>query len=49
LRFARTLERFLDETEPARLEIDTMRELVLDHDPGSAAVLERLQREHPAA
>ncbi len=49
VRFAWTLERFFDETEPAQLDIDTMRELVLDHDPGSAAVLERLQREHPAA
>jgi hypothetical protein len=49
VRFARTLGRFFDETEPARLDIDVMRELVLDPDPGSAAVLERLQREHPAA
>jgi pimeloyl-ACP methyl ester carboxylesterase len=49
LRFARTLEAFLLETEPARLEIDTMRELVLGRDPKSAAVLERLQREHSAA
>lgn len=49
VRFARTLERFFDETEPAQLDIDTMREVVLEHDPGSAAVLERLQREHPVA
>ncbi len=49
VRFARTLERFLDETEPAQIDTDTMREVVLDHDPGSAAVLERLQREHPVA
>ena len=33
----------------ARIDTDTMREVVLDHDPGSAAVLERLQREHPVA
>jgi pimeloyl-ACP methyl ester carboxylesterase len=49
LRFARTLERFLDETEGAQLDIGMMRDLVLDRDPKSAAVLERLQREHPAA
>jgi pimeloyl-ACP methyl ester carboxylesterase len=46
LRFARTLEAFFAETEPARLDGDTMRELVLGHDAQSAAVLERLQREH---
>jgi len=49
LRFARTLEAFFRETEPARLDTGTMRELVLDHDPDTAAVLERLQREHSAA
>jgi pimeloyl-ACP methyl ester carboxylesterase len=49
LRFARTLEGFLEETEPARLEGEAMRDLVLARDPRSAAVLERLQREHPAA
>jgi pimeloyl-ACP methyl ester carboxylesterase len=49
LRFARTLERFFDETEPARLDTAMMRELVLDRDPNSARVLERLQREHSAA
>jgi len=49
LRFARTLEDFFHETEPARLDIGMMRDLVLDRDPGSAAVLQRLQREHPAA
>ena len=47
--FARTLEQFLDDTEPAQIDTDTMREVVLDHDPGSAKVLERLQREHPVA
>jgi pimeloyl-ACP methyl ester carboxylesterase len=49
LRFARTLADFFGETEPARLDTGMMRELVLAHDPDSAAVLERLQREHPAA
>ena len=49
LRFARTLEAFLHETEPARLDIGTMRELVLARDPASAALLERLRREHPPA
>jgi pimeloyl-ACP methyl ester carboxylesterase len=49
LRFARTLETFLHETSPARLDTSTMRELVLERDPKSAALLERLQREHSAA
>jgi pimeloyl-ACP methyl ester carboxylesterase len=49
LRFARTLETFLHETSPARLDTGTMRELVLERDPKSAALLERLQREHSAA
>jgi pimeloyl-ACP methyl ester carboxylesterase len=49
LRFARALESFFDETEPAQLDTGTMRKLVLDRDPEVAAVLERLQREHPAA
>src|SRR5437763_6586395 len=49
LRFARLLEGFLDETEPARLDTARMRELVLTHDRTSAAALQRLQREHPAA
>src|SRR5437763_16849491 len=48
-RFARLLEGFLDETEPARLDTARMRELVLTHDRTSAAALQRLQREHPAA
>ncbi len=47
--FARTLEDFFGETEPARLDTTMMRELVLDRDSDSAAVLERLQREHRAA
>jgi pimeloyl-ACP methyl ester carboxylesterase len=46
LRFARTLADFLTETEPARLDTGMMRELLLARDPESAAVLERLQREH---
>jgi pimeloyl-ACP methyl ester carboxylesterase len=46
LRFAHTLESFLDETEPARLDTGTMRELVLERDPQAAAVLQRLQRAH---
>ena len=49
LRFVRTLETFFHETEPARLDATTVRELVLDRDPESAAALERLKREHPAA
>jgi pimeloyl-ACP methyl ester carboxylesterase len=48
LRFARTLEDFFRETEPARLDAGMMRELVLGHDASSAAVLDRLQREHGA-
>ncbi len=49
LRFARTLEAFFLATTPPRLDTDVMRELVLARDPGSATVLERLHREHPAA
>jgi pimeloyl-ACP methyl ester carboxylesterase len=49
LRFARTLLDFLDRTQPARLDTGTMRELVRSHDPESAAVLERLQKDHTAA
>jgi pimeloyl-ACP methyl ester carboxylesterase len=49
LRFARTLEDFFHETEPARLDTSMMRDLVLDRDPDSAAALERLRREHPTA
>lgn len=46
LRFARALEAFFDATEPARLDADAMRELVLARDPKSARALERLRREH---
>lgn len=49
LRFARTLRAFFHKTDPARLEADAMRELVLARDTKSAQVLERLRREHPAA
>ena len=49
LRFARTLMHFLDETEPARLDTEEMRELVLERDPETAKVLQRLQREHKTA
>jgi hypothetical protein len=48
-RFAETLEDFLDQTQPARLDTSTMRELVLAHNPESAPVLERLKQERPAA
>jgi pimeloyl-ACP methyl ester carboxylesterase len=47
LRFADTLKDFFQNTAPARLDAGMMRELVLAHDPQSAAVLERLHREHP--
>ena len=47
LRFARTLEAFLLETEPAQLDTGTMRELLLARDPAAAALVERLRREHP--
>ena len=43
LRFARTLIEFLDTTEPARLDTKEMRELVLERDPDTAALLERLR------
>jgi pimeloyl-ACP methyl ester carboxylesterase len=49
LRFARTLLDFLDRTQPAQLDTGTMRELVRSHDPESAAILERLQKNHTAA
>ncbi len=50
LRFVRTLEAFFHETEPARLDAaTTVRELVLERDPESAAALEHLKREHPSA
>jgi hypothetical protein len=49
LRFARTLADFFRDTEPARLDTTMMRELVREHNPRSAELLERLQREHKAA
>jgi len=49
IRFARTLARFLDETEPAALETEEMRDMVLGRDPESAKLLERLKRDHVAA
>jgi len=49
VRFARTLEAFFHQTEPARLDARIMRELVLGRDAKSAQALERLGREHPAA
>jgi pimeloyl-ACP methyl ester carboxylesterase len=49
LRFARTLEAFFHETEPAQLDAEMIRELVLDRDPDTAAVLERLKVDHAAA
>jgi pimeloyl-ACP methyl ester carboxylesterase len=47
--FARTLTDFFGDSEPAKLDTGMMRELVLERDPDSAAVLERLRREHTAA
>jgi pimeloyl-ACP methyl ester carboxylesterase len=47
VRFARTLEDFLDRTEPARLDTGMIHKLVLDQDSDSAALLKRLRREHP--
>jgi pimeloyl-ACP methyl ester carboxylesterase len=49
LRFAGTLEAFFEDTDPAQLDTRAMREVVLERDPRSTEVLERLQREHPAA
>jgi pimeloyl-ACP methyl ester carboxylesterase len=49
VRFARTLEDFFAETDPAKLDTSMMRDLVLERDSKSAAVLERLRREHLAA
>jgi pimeloyl-ACP methyl ester carboxylesterase len=46
LRFAQTLEDFFADTEPAHLDTSMMRDLVLARDPSTAAVLERLRREH---
>jgi pimeloyl-ACP methyl ester carboxylesterase len=49
VRFARTLEGFFRQTKPARLDAVRVRESVLHRDPESAAALERLRRDHPAA
>jgi pimeloyl-ACP methyl ester carboxylesterase len=49
LRFARTLAQFFAETKPAKLDTREMRELVLERDPETAKVLERLQREYKTA
>jgi pimeloyl-ACP methyl ester carboxylesterase len=46
LLFARTLAQFFAETEPAKLDTEEMRALVLERDKETAKVLERLQREH---
>jgi pimeloyl-ACP methyl ester carboxylesterase len=46
LRFARVLLSFLDETKPAKLDTEEMRELVLERDAASAKVLGRLRRDH---
>jgi pimeloyl-ACP methyl ester carboxylesterase len=48
-RFAELLEDFLSQTEPAQLTGDSMRELVRDRDPQSAAVMRRLKQRHPSA
>ena len=48
LRFARTVQSFLSQTNPARLDTGMMRDLVLARDPKSARALERLAREHTA-
>lgn len=47
--FARLLEDFLSRTEPAHLTADSMRELVRDRDPQSAALMRGLQQRHPIA
>lgn len=48
LRFTRVLEDFLSSTQPAQLTADTMREMVHDRDPQSAALMHRLKQQHPA-
>jgi pimeloyl-ACP methyl ester carboxylesterase len=48
-RFAHVLEDFLSHTTPAQLTSDIIRELVRDHDPRSAALMQRLHQQHPAA
>ncbi len=49
LRFARILQAFFQETKPAHLDADDMRELVLARDTKSARALERLRRDHAVA
>jgi pimeloyl-ACP methyl ester carboxylesterase len=46
-RFAGVLTEFLDDTQPAQLTAEAVRELVRNHDPGSAAELARLEQRHP--
>jgi pimeloyl-ACP methyl ester carboxylesterase len=46
-RFAEALEDFLADTQPAELTAETVRELVRNHDPRSAAELARLEQRHP--
>jgi pimeloyl-ACP methyl ester carboxylesterase len=45
--FTDVLTEFLDDTQPARLTIEAVRELVRNHDPRSAAELARLEERHP--
>lgn len=49
LRFAQTLQAFFSQTKPARLDTNTIRQLVLGRDRKSAAALDRLRRDHAAA
>ena len=49
IEFARILASFMDETKPARLDTNQMRELVLERDDETAATLKRLRRAHVAA
>jgi pimeloyl-ACP methyl ester carboxylesterase len=49
IEFARILGSFMDETEPAKLDTDQMRELVLERDDETAATLKRLRRSHKLA
>jgi hypothetical protein len=44
LHFAMVLRSFLEQTEPAKLDTTTMRDLVLERDPETAATLKRLKR-----
>lgn len=49
LRFVRTLQEFFHQTDPARLDADAMRELVLGRDAKSAQTFEQLRHGHSAA